>query len=638
MNIATLLSSSACALEVLIGGLALAFAQAPGWRHFRVVAMIAFAAAVYSAGNLVFAYPSASPALVVWTARVNAAVACIHCAAWLLFVRRQYGDPQTRSDRWVIRVLFGVALASLVPDLTVSDRVMVEHIAWASVTYQSAQLSVLGSILFLACPLSLVVPLITYVKKARAGVPGATIHIVGFSIFLLAVMNELLVAVHAFQNLYLADIGFLAAAVSVCAEMAHHVTKDARHLQGLSLDLSRQVEERTRELMLTRDNLIHTERLAALGRLSASVGHEINNPLSYVIGNLDYVRRELELDTVNSAVLSALDDAQGGADKIRRIVRELRAFSKTSDKDELEVVDLAAALEDALKLVQGELRHRARLERRLDGPAKVLANPTKLTQVFVNILLNAAQAIPDERAGGPDSLVTVRTQPVANGNVCVSVTDTGAGISPEAQRRLFEPFFSTKSQDKGTGLGLFVSLGIVSAIGGRIDVESRPGHGTTVKVVLPAWQGTQGPERRRGARVSERVPLHRRMLIVDDDVLVARTLARQLRGNEVEIVGSGRQALARLREAGAEFDLVLCDLMMPDMTGMELYAEIRAHDPQLAARFLFISGGGITERSRRFLEEHAERVLAKPIDSAELAIVLNRFMRDQPDRDSAASA
>ena len=186
---------------------------------------------------------------------------------------------------------------------------------------------------------------------------------------------------------------------------------------------------------------------------------------------------------------------------------------------------------------------------------------------------------------------------------------------------MFEPFFSTKPQDKGTGLGLFVSLGIVSALGGRIDVESEVGRGTLVRVVMPIPEGIV-PVVERVSSLPPPSVKNRRLLVVDDDVLVARTLVRLLSEHRVEVATSGRDAMAKLASEGNEFDLVLCDLMMPDVTGMDLYEEVEKQQPGLAARFVFISGGGVTERSRRFLETHADRVLPKPIDSAQLTRLL----------------
>jgi signal transduction histidine kinase/CheY-like chemotaxis protein len=626
MNAATAFSLVTCGIEVVIGALALAFAAAPGWRYFRIFALVAFSGAVYSAGDAFFSHGAAPTAVLPWVARVNFAAAFVYCAAWIAYVRYQYDDALRQIDRWVIRVLTALALITLVPRLVVRDDVIEQTVSWAGVTYHIPPTSDLGSLVVLAFPASLVLPVVGYWQKARKRAPGAKTHLLGFSVFYITGINEVLVSLGLFDNLYFVDLGLLAVVLSVSADFTYRVTADARRLQALSTELSRQVEERTRELTETRDNLVRAERLAALGRLSASIGHEINNPLSYVIGNLEYISNELGKGQASAAVVEALRDAANGADRIRRIVHELRAFVRGSDRDRREPVDLREVLDASVKLVWGELRHRAELERDLTPLPKLFADPIRLTQVFVNVLMNAVQAIPEERAGGPGAVIRIRTALLGEDLAAVEITDTGVGISASDRPRLFEPFFSTKPQDKGTGLGLFVSLGIVSALGGRIDVESEPGKGTLVRVVLPIPKGALLPLERVSSLPPPSIK-NQRLLVVDDDVLVARTLARLLSAHRVDVVTSGREALKRLSEHGAEFDLVLCDLMMPDITGMDVYEEVERLQPSLAARFVFISGGGVTERSRKFLELHAERVLPKPIDSRQLSRFLAKRAR-----------
>lgn len=633
MNIATLLTLIACAIEVVMGTLAFLFGRAQGWHHFTTFGWIAFSAAAYSAGNAVFVSTSPETELLVWASRLNLGLACVHCAGWILYVRRQYGDAIRRSDRALLVALASIGLMGLVPGLVMMERVVPQTIEWAAVTYHIAPATPLGDLLILVVPLSLAVPAWTYVRKARAGAPGARVHVVAFFVLLASMVNESLVGSGLFDNLYLLDIGFLAAVLSVCAEMTYRVSGDARRLRELSESLALQVDDRTRELVVARDNLVRSERLAALGRLSASIGHEINNPLSYVIGNLNYISDELadeQSERQDALIESAVQDAIGGAERIRKIVGELRSFGLSSERDVRQVIDVCELLEAAVKLARGEIRHRARLDRAYEIVPKVFADPNKLTQVFVNVLVNAAQAIPEERLGSEFAVVTLRTRTIEGDRLAIEVSDTGTGISEEVRQRLFEPFFTTKPSDKGTGLGLFVSLGIVTGFGGNIEVESHPGEGTTLRIILPAWHGVE-PAPETGPRVSLRTVKNRRLLVVDDDALVARTLARLLSGHRVDVVASGHAALERLAETGGDYDLVLCDLMMPDMTGMDVYEEVQQRHPEVAERFVFISGGGVTERSRQFLEHHAERVLPKPIDSRQLCEILEKSGRREPE-------
>lgn len=636
MNAATLLTLAAGAIEVVMGTLALAFARAQGWRHFRVFALIAFSAAAYCLLDAAFASIAPSDALVLWAGRANPTLACLHCGAWIVYTRRQYGARLRRLDRWVIGGLCAIGLLAQVPGLFVAAPVVTHTVSWAAVTYHLPTVTALGSVALLLIPASLALPALTYVRMARNGAAGARVHVVAFLFLLVVGLNEALVSAGLLHNLYLMDLGFLAAVLSVCVEMTYRVTGDARRLQELSDDLARQVDDRTRELIQARDNLARAERLAALGRLSASIGHEINNPLSYVIGNLNYISEELndeQSERQDALIASAVEDALGGAERIRRIVAELRAFGSSSERDARRPLDVHRLLEEALKVARGETRHRVRLERRYEPVHKVMADPTRLTQVCVNLIVNAAQSIPEERAGGADAIITLRTRMAAEDRLAIEISDTGVGIRDDARERLFEPFFTTKQRAGGTGLGLFVSLGIVTSLGGTIEIDSVVGKGTTVRVLLPAWLGAD-MEQDEVASTSVRALSNRRLLVVDDDVLVARTLARQLSGHHVEVVSSGQAALERLSKDKTSFDLVLCDLMMPDMTGMDVYEAVEERCPALAERFVFISGGGVTERSRKFLEAHADRVLPKPIDNRQLSELL---VRCKPSS-SAASA
>ena len=627
MNAATLLTLTACALELVMGSLALAFASADGWRHFRAFAVIAFSAAAYSLGNSVFASADPPLGLVELAGRANLALACLHCAAWVVYVRLQYGEPVGRRDRQAIGSLAAIAAVGLVPGWVMSSVMTVQRVRWADVTYHVPEPTPLGLVLMLVVPAFLAIPALTYLRKARLRTPGALVHVVAFSVLFLTMLNESLVGAGLLDNLYLIDLGFLAAVLSVCGEMTFRVTTDARRLRQLSENLAREVEDRTRELMLTRDNLVRSERLAGLGRLSASIGHEINNPLSYVIGNLNYLCDELADDQSvrqDALIESAVRDALGGAERIRRIVGELRAFNLSSERDERRPVDIAEVLESATQLARGEIRHHARLVKRYGAIPKVLADPSKLAQVFVNVLVNAAQAIPEERTNSGEGSITLSTSALGDGRIVVEIADTGMGIEDDVKQRLFEPFFTTKADDRGTGLGLFVSLGIVTGFGGSIEVDSRIGEGTTIRIFLPAWRGADVEPTDSAPRSLRALRQRRRLLIVDDDVLVARTLARQLSGHHVEVVLGGQAALDRIASGGHVFDLVLCDLMMPDLTGMDVYETVEANHPQLAERFVFVSGGGVTERSRCFIERHAERVLPKPIDSQKLCELLER--------------
>jgi len=358
--------------------------------------------------------------------------------------------------------------------------------------------------------------------------------------------------------------------------------------------------------------LERAERLASVGSLAAAVAHEINNPLAYVLANLGFLSTRLPAEAMPEEV-EALGDARDGAERVRDVVRGLRNFSRPGAGPRAPV-DVAAELAAALRIAQNEIRHRARLVQRLGPLPAVLAGSHELGQLFVNLLVNAAHAIPAGRA--QENTITVEASTDASGWARVEVRDTGVGMAPSVLRRLFDPFFTTKPEGKGMGLGMVIARGIVDGAGGRIEVESEVGRGTVVRVLLPPAPRVAAPA--EAAAVGAEPPQRRRVLLVDDDPLVARSVVRALAGaHDVVATHSGAEALARL-EAGERFDAVLCDVMMPEMTGAQLHARVEARDPALSRRFIFLTGGAFTEDAIEFLRRVAGPCLDKPFDAEQL--------------------
>jgi signal transduction histidine kinase len=239
--------------------------------------------------------------------------------------------------------------------------------------------------------------------------------------------------------------------------------------------------------------MLNVEKLAAMGTLAAGVAHEINNPLSFVLANLEYLGQELSalpLDPAERERLApALADALEGVARVRAIVRDMRLFSGKADEARL-AIDVRPVLESSIHLAGNQIRHAARLVKDLREVPRVLASAQRLSQVFVNLLVNAAQAI--QRGRSADDEIRVRTL-FERGRVVVEVTDTGEGIPEENLARLFDPFFTTKPVGEGTGLGLSICHGIVSALGGTIEVESKHGTGSTFRVLLPPAPAGEQP-------------------------------------------------------------------------------------------------------------------------------------------------
>jgi two-component system, NtrC family, sensor kinase len=390
--------------------------------------------------------------------------------------------------------------------------------------------------------------------------------------------------------------------------------------------------QRARELLAAREKLIQSEKLAVAGQLAAGVGHEINNPLSFVMGNIHFAVEQLATltEVAPPALLQeteeALREAREGAERIRRIVRDLKTFARGDDA-QLRPVDVHAALEFSLSMAMNHVRYRAQVVRCYGTVPPVWANEARLAQVFLNLLINAAQAIPEGDVASHRILLTTYCQ---EDRVVVDVTDTGLGMGPEVLSRAFEPFFTTKSQGEGTGLGLSICHGIIKALRGELSAASMPGKGSTLRVVLP----TRGEEAEALLPLLAAGPaepasvLGKRVLVVDDEPGIASVMRRIIgRGNEVVVARSGREALTLL-ERDTDFDRIFCDLMMVDLTGMDVHAALVQSHPECLARLVFMTGGGFTERARLFLQRFSHPRIDKPFEPE----LIRRLVAQSPPR------
>jgi signal transduction histidine kinase len=239
-----------------------------------------------------------------------------------------------------------------------------------------------------------------------------------------------------------------------------------------------------------RSRLATADRMAALGTLASGIAHEINNPLTYVIANLQTLADRLPASSDETVrdLSEVVAEALEGAERIRKLVREVQMVSPGQHTERLANVALRDSLRTALALTENQIKHRARLVCALEPNVYVRGDHDRIEQLFVNLLLNAIQAIPEGQAQENEIRVEVRALP-GQGTAMVRIEDTGIGIPLEVQERVFQPFFTTKPIGQGTGLGLSICRGIVTALGGQISFQSKPAIGTTFRVVLPTTDG-----------------------------------------------------------------------------------------------------------------------------------------------------
>ncbi|MBI3070519.1 MAG: response regulator [Deltaproteobacteria bacterium] len=388
--------------------------------------------------------------------------------------------------------------------------------------------------------------------------------------------------------------------------------------------------------------LVISDRMASVGSLAAGVAHEINNPLGALMANLQFAMEDLARVVDDSQThpsddawrdwlarrigeaLEPLRDARESSERIRNIAKDLKVFARSNDGERPGPVDVRRVVESSARMAWVEIRHRARLVNDFAEVPPVQATEGRLGQVVLNLIVNAAQAIPEDRTDKNE--IRIRIGMADGKRVFIEVRDTGTGIAPENLPRIFDAFFTTKPAGVGTGLGLAICHRIVTTLGGEITVHSELEHGTTFRLALPISTDVApaapivdvrtAPPSRRG-----------RVLIVDDEPTMCAALRRMLAGaHDVVTVPSGSKALERLT-AGEVFDVILCDLMMPEMTGMELHGEVTRRLPEVAGCFIFMTGAAVTSSAREFLDRVPNSHLEKPFNAARLRALINDRVR-----------
>jgi PAS domain S-box-containing protein len=389
----------------------------------------------------------------------------------------------------------------------------------------------------------------------------------------------------------------------------------ARHVEVVTLAI--EFDGRPANILVCRDltearalsaRAMGLDRMIAVGTLAAGVGHEINNPLAYLLLSLQEAMTKLRAGALEpNEGLKLLAEAEDATKRIATIVASLRSLSRHDET--MENLALADTVRAAATTTAHQANHRSTVSLRIGSEASVFANEARLTQVFVNLIMNAVQALPEGRHDNKIDVHVFEESVDRSPWIVAEVADNGCGIAPSTAARVFDPFFTTKPAGVGTGLGLSICHETVTKAGGRMEVSSQVGVGTTLRVMLPVAE--EIPVSMRRPSVSQ--PGDFSVLVVDDERVLLNAIRRVLSAHAtVAVAEGGRQALDLL-ETGLRPDVILADLMMPGMSGMKLFSEVKIRFPELADRVLFMSGGAFSPESRSFCTEMARRVLTKPI-------------------------
>ena len=371
-----------------------------------------------------------------------------------------------------------------------------------------------------------------------------------------------------------------------------------------ALGLQEALEQQSQRLEQARQQIIRSDKLSALGQLIAGVAHELNNPLTTIIG-----RAEIMLGEVKSGkALRDLEQILKQGQRAAKIVQNLLSFARQT-VPEKQLCDVNQILQGVLEMLEYDLRvSNIEVKTELDPDLPhTMVDANQIQQVFVNIVNNANQAMKEQELPGR---LTVRTGR-QDDRLTVEFTDTGPGMGAEQQGHIFEPFFTTKPESKGTGLGLSISYGIVKAHRGGIDVRSSEGEGTTFIIELPVIAEPSPASIDETHEVRHTKLNIQKVLVIDDEETINELITEILKeeGCHVDAVTTGELALQKMKEQ--TYDLILCDIRMPGMDGLEVYSQIEHTIPQLAQRFLFLTGD-ISEQTRTFLQNTEKPYLMKP--------------------------
>ncbi len=386
------------------------------------------------------------------------------------------------------------------------------------------------------------------------------------------------------------------------------------------------VERKRSEELRTR--LHHADRLVALGNLAAGICHEINNPMAWLLANMEFLREQVQRLPVGDSeelirdCLEMIDESETGLRRIARTASALREYARLNS-DVAEDVDINRVLRDSTRIAGHDARHRAEFQLELgEGLPLIRGDAAALQQVFINLIINATQALDEARGERP---IIRASSAVQGGELVGAVEDSGPGIPESLRSEIFAPFFSTKHRHQGTGLGLPIARDIAIQFGGTLSVGDSELGGARFEVRLPikvpsavepSWPAEDPslPRPVEGARV----------LVIDDEPSILRMVKRSLRGHRVDVAETVEAGLALV--SSTDYDAILCDLNLRPGSGADFHDALLAQRPEMLRRLTFMTGGAVSPSLRRFEKDADVSWLRKPFSRRDLLEVVQRVL------------
>ncbi len=618
MNHEVVLATVSATVGVLVALLTLGLARAPGCRGLQWLGALAFCAGAISALRTA-AESAADDRDVARVTQVGMALSGLMLWSWVQYE----ASGRKRSGTGAGRLLGAVALTfaglSVIPSLLISPTIIRHGDGWSSVSYVDAVPTLLGDFVLAGTLAVALMLLIRYARRWRAGEPMAGAHTLGLSGLLAAGTYDTIDGTYLHHGMHMLPLGLLWTIGTVGVALVDRFVRGARELEDVSVKLAQAIAERSAELATARADLVENRELAILGRLSAAVAHEINNPVAVVAANLSYLRDALGPSVLAaSEEMEAMQDTLVSVDRIASIVRQLGdAGELASHGSTIFPVGLASVVAAAAATARSRVQGASPVVLDIAPAMFVSSQEASLRQVVASMIASGMESIGLTEVAG-----VVRVTAQRRGDrILLRVHDEAPEQNDIVRERRFKPYLDPRPELVRNDVGLSVSLALLRMLGAEIVLERSDDGGSVVCIDLRA---TAAPASESDAPASARSP-RARILVVDDDVLT-RIGLRRLLGREyiIEEAGSVAEALDAIHAARDDLDAIVCDVVMPDGGAEALIEALDREGETLTSAVLLLTGGAVDPASGSFLASQAHRAVRKPVDLAALRAMIEK--------------